>query len=429
MAASTATARSEEKIIGANDAVRVAFVGVANRGRQVINAFKNCPNMQIAGFADVDSETLNKTGETFAPEADRVKDFRAFLDRDDIDAIVIATPDHWHAWQTIESCKAGKDVYVEKPLSQTIYEGRMMVNAARKYKRVVQVGIHRRSGPLYQKLYNENILERIGKVTACNSGHCSNMYPDGIGRAKPTAPPATLDWDLWLGPRNQEYQENIAPYKFRWWGDYSSQIANNGVHFLDMMRWLLHEKGPTSVCAMGGKYIVNDDRTIPDTMIACFEFASGCLFEFHHYEASGNAIMATNEHGNPLGFFEMRGTQGTLFAYDNHYIIRPERPGQFQSKTPRAEWEDWHLEKSGTGNLEITDLHAQNFLDCIRSRELPNGDVEEGHLSTIMPHIANISLAVGQRLTWDPETERFTNSEEANSMLHYEYRAPWKLEL
>ncbi len=423
------TETSQAKIIGANDTIRCAFAGVANRGRQVIDAFLKNDKMEIAGLADVDANTLNASAERFAPKALREKDFRKFLDNKDIDAIVIATPDHWHAFQTIESCKAGKDVYVEKPLATTVKEGRMMVQAARKYNRVVQCGIHRRSAPLYRRVVDENIIGKIGQVTVASTGHVSNMYPNGIGKAQTTTPPPYLDWDLWLGPRQQKYQENIAPYKFRWWISYCSQIANQGVHFIDLFRWFLKEKAPVSVCAMGGKFAVDDDRTIPDTLHVCFQFASGKLLNFSHYEANGNPIMATDANYRPLGYIEFRGTQGTLYINDRHCLIKSEKPGQFQAKGPRAAEEEFLPEDGKQGNVNETALHAGNFLDCIRSRQKPNTDVEEGHLSTILPHLANISLALDRKLHWDAENERFTDCEEANNMLFCQYRAPWKLEL
>ena len=429
-AAAVQTENSKARILGANDRIRCAFIGVANRGRQLISAFEKSPEMEIAVLCDIDTVPLEMAWEKAGQKPEKEHDFRKLLDRDDIDAFVLATPDHWHAWQTIEACKAGKDVYCEKPLAATVHEGRLMVEAARKYKRIVQVGIHRRSGPIYQKLAAEGLDNKLGKVVVSRCSHTSNMYPKGIGHAKPAAPPANLDWDLWVGPRaEQAYQENIAPYKFRWWRNYSSQVANQGVHFIDLIRWYYNEDAPISVCAMGGKYVVDDDRTIPDTLNVCFEFASGRLLLFNHFESSGNPIMATDENYRPLGFLEFRGVNGTLYAYDNRYIVKPERPGQFQDKGERMKEETWTTDGSAEGNTDITALHAKNFLDCMRSRQTPNGDVEIGHRSTSMSLIANISLATGKRLQWDAKEEKFTNDDEANKLLSYEYRAPWKLEV
>ena len=419
---------SYARVIGANDRVRVGFLGTANRGRQDLDAFRKQPDVEIAALCDIDKTVLNQAKENYGTDATFITDdFRKMNDRQDIDAICIATPDHWHAIQTVEACKAGKDVYVEKPLSVTIVEGRKMIEAARKYKRIVQVGIHRRSGAIYRDLAEKNLDEFIGRVTVARCCHTSNMYPDGIGRMQPSAPPETLDWDMWLGPRAERpFQENIAPYKFRWWIDYSSQVANNGVHFIDMFRQLAKEGSPSDVCAMGGNFAVNDDRTIPDTMHVTWLFPSGRLLEFSHYEANSNPIMAVP------AYVEFRGTNGTLYVDDAHYVVTPEKPGQFQAKGERmkaVEVKAADVKAGQNQNLDITALHVRNFIDCIKSRELPNTDVEEGHISTTMSHLANISLAVGQRLKWDPNAERFIGNDEANAMLHYEYRAPWKLDV
>lgn len=425
------TSGSESKIIGANDTIRVGFVGVANRGRQVLDAFLKSDKMEVAALCDIDSQTLANSQAKYAPKAETVEDFRKLLDREDIDALVFATPDHWHAYQCIESCKAGKDVYVEKPLSSTVKEGRMMIEAAKKYKRVVQVGIHRRSSPLYKSLYDLPIENKIGKVAVAHTGYVGNMAPTGIGKAKPTDPPASLNWDLWLGPKaKRPYQENIAPYKFRWWIDYCSQIANQGVHHIDAVRWILHEEAPVSVCAMGGRFAVDDDRTIPDTMEAIYQFKSGRLLIVSVYESSGNPFLATDEKYRSLGYMEFRGINGTLYAVDNRYIIKPERGGQFQDRKPRMKEEVYEMPGGREGNRDLTAIHAQNFLDCMRSRsQQTNCDLENAQRSTTMALIANISLAVGRRLEWDAEKEEFINDAEANQHLFYEYRAPWKLEI
>jgi predicted dehydrogenase len=252
------------------------------------------------------------------------------------------------------------------------------------------------------------------------------MFPDGLGKAAPSEPPKDLDWDLWLGPRPERaFQATIAPYKFRWWDLYSSQMGNWGVHFLVVMRWLLGEEAPVSVCAMGGRYVIDDDRTVPDTAEAMFEFKKGRLLTFAQYEACGNPCMATDERFRPLGEIELRGTNGTLFINSGGWKVFPEYGGQYQKREARMEKQSKTAETWSDG----TEFHVRNFLDCMRSRQTPNCDVEEGHRSTTMSLIANISLAVRQRLDWDPVAEKFIGNDAANQLLHYEYRAPWKLEV
>ncbi len=418
LSATTLPAASAARVVGSNERIRLGFIGVANRGGQLLDAFLTHDDAQVVALCDIDSETLAKRRQKIKGDVRLYHDFRKLIDNKDIDAVVIATPDHWHAIMTVTACDAKKDVYVEKPLSVTVHEGRRMVAAARRNQRVVQVGTHRRSSPLYAALAKRTLAGDFGKICVSRAYRLSNMYPDGIGRMKPETPPKNLDWDMWLGPRpRRPYQANIAPYKFRWWHLYSSQMGNWGVHYLDAIRWCTGELAPSSVCAMGGRFVVDDDRTVPDTMEVTFEFASGRLAIFGQYESSGNPTF-------PFGEIELRGTQGTVYSATTGYQVVPERGGQFQDRALRMKAEEV---KDPGGNKGLTALHARNFLNCVRSREKPNADVEIGHRSTSLSLIANVSLAVGERLQWDPEHERFLNSESANGLLHYEYRKPWKL--
>jgi predicted dehydrogenase len=402
------------------DPIRLGFIGVGNRGTQVMKAFMEHDDCQVVALCDVDSRILAKAAEVAKGSAKQHEDFRRVLDDPNVDAVVIATPDHWHAVQTTMACAAGKDVYVEKPLSVTIVEGRKMVESARHHKRVVQVGTHRRSSPLYTELARRAKADEFGKITVARAYRLSNMFPNGIGRSKTQAPPSHLNWDMWLGPRPERpYQDNIHPYKFRWWIDYSSQTGNWGIHYLDAMLWCMGETAPKAVCSMGGKFAVDDDRTIPDTMESCFEFASGRLAIFGQYEANGNPVLRRGE-------LELRGTKGTVYVGGEEFEVFPERRGQFQTWNPSLEPEKFKVTEHASNHAQ-TVLHARNFLDCIRTREKPHADVELGHRSTTLSLMANISQKLGVRLEWDAENERFTNCDKANELLHYEYRAPWKL--
>jgi len=404
---------------GPNERVRLGFIGVANRGSQLLSSFLVHDDVEVAALCDVHGSVLGAAKERLGGKPDTYEDFRHLLDRDDLDGVVIATPDHWHAIQTIEACKAGKDVYVEKPVSITVREGRRMIEVARETGRVVQVGLHRRSAPLYAKAAEFVRQGQLGPVSVARAYHRSNLFPSGIGREQPSEPPADLNWDLWLGPRRaRPYQANIAPYKFRWWTRYSSQTSNNGVHFFDCIRWITGDESPQSICAMGGRYAVDDDRTIPDTLHVSYQFPSGKLLNFGMYETSGNRTLPR------AGYFEIRGTKGTMYCGDPYFEVVPEKGGQFQDGKPRME--PLKVEQSG-GNLNHTALHARNFLDCMASRARPNCDIEEGHRSTVMSLLAKISHTLGKRLEWDAEAEQVTNHPEANDLLHYEYRAPWKL--
>lgn len=417
-AAGIATSLASPRAVGANDRIRVGFIGVANRGGQLIKATLPHKDAEIVAVCDVYKPQTELWADKLEGNIAQYNDFRKMLERKDIDAIVIATPDHWHAVQTIMACEAGKDVYVEKPMTTTIHEGRRMVEAARRTKRIVQVGTHRRASTTYKKLRKLIQDGVIGEVTIAHCYRLSNMSPHGIGKLKDSEPPKDLDWDMWLGPRPyRPYRDNITPYKFRWWYGYSSQMGNWGVHYFDAIRWMLGEEAPVSISAHGSNLGVVDDRTIPVTAHATFEFASGRILVFGHYEASQHPMMP--------GELDLRGTKGIAFGTKTGFEIYPEKTGQFQDETqPRSE----ELIVTGQeGNQGMTEAHMRNFLDCIKSRELPQADVEIGHRSTSFCHLANIALETKSRINWDPVNERVTNNKKANDLLHYEYRKPWKL--
>jgi predicted dehydrogenase len=253
------------------------------------------------------------------------------------------------------------------------------------------------------------------------------MFHSGIGKLKPENPPKDFNWDAWLGPRAyRPYQYNIAPYRFRWWEDYSNQIGNNGVHYLDLIRWMLNEVAPVETNANGSKLAVDDDRTIPDTMQVTYEFPSGVLVSMQVLEASSGSFV-------PYGFIELRGTKGTLLTGENDYKIVPTRAGQFQTWDKLIEAETINLEKPKEKFLtdgkyrDSTANLIRNFLDCIKSRKESFSTLEEGHRSSSLAHLGTIAMVTRERLKWDASNERFINSEKANQMLGYEYRKPYKL--
>jgi len=408
--------RSSQEALGASDRIRLGFIGVANRGGQLLRSTLRNKDIEVVALCDVDEPIMLKQERATRLQTEKFTDFRKMLDKKDIDAVFIATPDHWHAIQTVMACDAGKDVYVEKPLSMTVVEGRKMVEAVRRNNRVCQVGMQRRSSEIYQKLVEMVRGSKIGKVTVARAYRLSNMFPTGIGVGPDSQPPNGLDWDMWLGPRPvRPFNVNIHPYKFRWWHLYSSQLANWGVHYLDAMRWMVGETAPASLSAHGGKFAVNDARTVPDTLEVTLEFESGMLMIFGQYEASGNPVLASGE-------IELRGTQGTLYCSESGFKVIPERGGQFVESGPRIE----PMEGRGPEG-DSTDAHIRNFLDCMRNRKPCNADIEDGHRSTTFSLLGNIALATKSRLDWDWQTERITNNDEANKLLHYDYRAPWKL--
>ena len=441
LGANALTSFGNSRIVGANDKIRMGFIGIGNRGSQLLALFMQEPTCEIAALCDiykpylvrdrglVDPRYLKSMpgqvpamGEKFPVKPVYYDDYRKLLEDKSIDAVCIATPDHWHAKMMIDAVKAGKDVYVEKPLTATIMEGRAMVNAQKETGRVVAVGLNRRGNGVYQKLAKE--IQKIGKISVARAARVSNMYPNGIGKLQPEQPPKDLNWDMWLGPRAyRPYQYNIAPYMFRWWSDYSSQMGNWGVHYMDAIRWMMGETAPSAITAHGGKYVLDHDGDIPDTMQVTFEFASKSMISFSIYEGTSGELF-------PYGELEIRGTKGTAYASQDGYRIIPATKGQFQNWDKPIENEEFNVptsELTDGSNAYATGTLVHNFLECVKSRKEPLCPLEEGHRSTSFAHLANISLAVKQRLEWDPVKERFTNSDKANQLLSYEYRKPWKI--
>jgi predicted dehydrogenase len=273
----------------------------------------------------------------------------------------------------------------------------------------------------------------IGQVTVAKGYHLVNEWPRGIGNPADSAPPNEQDWDQWLGPAPKvPYNKNRAFYRFRWFYDYSGgQVTNFGVHYMDMLRWCLGQDAPRAVTTMGGKYAVKDNREIPDTLEALWQFDGPTLMVFSQYNANG---AGANPRSTEL---ELRGTKGTMYIDYGRWEIVPEQIAEedLPARTPvdRAYEQRWAKSKKtliegrkGTGSID-TAFHARNFLDCVKSRAKCNCDVVDGHLSTSATLIANIALKTRSYLEWDARAERFTNNEAANRFLSYKYRAPYAL--
>ena len=415
-AAGAISALASSRALGANERIRLGFIGVANRGGQLLERTTPFEDAEVVALCDVYRPTIEKWAEEVPNPVTLYNDYRQMIENEQLDAVVIGTPDHWHALQTIDACEAGLDVYVEKPLSITIHEGRRMIEAVRRNNRVAQVGIQRRSCATLAEVRAYVDAGNIGPVAVGRCSRISNMWPNGVGNPPDSDPPPGLDWDMWLGPRPyRPYNRAIAPYNFRWHKDFSSQLANWGVHYFDAFRMALDEDMPTSICAMGGQYLLDDKRTIPDTLEAVYEFPSNRMVNFSQYETSSNPVLRT-------GMLELRGTLGTLYYQGARFEVVPEYGGQFHDRERRME----PFEHRGEVG-DPTAQHIRNFLDCIKSRNEPNCTIEEGHKSTVIALLGNISLEAGERLEWDPVEERITNHTHANELLHYEYREPWTL--
>lgn len=423
--ASVTTALSANRVLGANERIRLGFIGLGNRGDQVLDAFLAQPDAQVVALCDLYPPYLDFAASKIPGTPRTYRDYRQLLDAKDLDAVVISTPDHWHERQLTEACAAGKDVYVEKPMSLRVAEGRRMVQAADSHQRVVQVGIHRRSVAFCREAADLVRGGALGKITAARAFHIQNEWPLGIGHPPDTTPPADLDWEAWQGPApRRPYNPNRTFYRFRWFYDYSGgQVTNFGVHYLDFIHWALGQNAPLAVTAMGGKFAgMQDNREIPDTLEVIWHYPGDTLVTFSQFNATAAPWSL------PGCEVELRGTRGTLYLFGNGYEIVADELKEHPFPARRPDRRDAErLYRSGRKTIESrksvakgsgdTAPHARNFLDCIKSRARCHCDPETGHRSTTATLLANIAHQTRALLQWDAATERFTHHEAANALL------------
>jgi len=431
-AVSSTTALSRLRVLGANERVRLGLIGLGNRGDQLLDAFRQQPDAEVVCLCDIYQPYLDFAARKVGGPVRLFRDYRRLLEAREVDAVVIATPDHWHALQTIHACQAGKDVYVEKPFSLYVAEGRAMVAAVQRHGRVCQVGLNRRSTALYRQMAEFVRGGGIGKVTVARAFHIQNEWPRGIGNPADGEPPPGLDWEAWLGPaRKVPYNPNRGPYCFRWFRDYSGgQVANMGVHYLDLIQWALGWEAPRAVAALGGRFAgLEDNRDIPDTLEVTWEYPGGTLATFSQWNATAAPASARKCE------VEFRGTKGTLYLGGEGFEVVPDAltPHPFPRRDPtnRQAERGWRqgeapvIEPRKVTGHSDTVSHVRNFLDCVKSRARCHADAETGHRSTTTTLLANIALQARALLEWDAQAERFTNPPQANALLRTEYRAPY----
>jgi predicted dehydrogenase len=408
------------RILGANDRIRMGFIGVGEMGTADLKDHMRTGQIDVVAIADPYQPHLDAALALTNGQAKGFKDFRRVLDMKDIDAVTVAVPDHWHAIPMIMACQSGKDVYVEKPLSHTLEEGRKMCEAAAKYKRVVQVGTQQRSGTHFQEAVQLVRSGRIGKVTNIDTWIYWNQPAEWLGNPPDCDPPSTLDWDLWLGPAPYHaYNPNRCIANFRWFWDYANGMLTDwGAHLIDVAHWAMGVDAPKTVSFSGGKYAVETNTETPDTFEALWEYpaspVSGKEFLVNFRCRFTNGYTPDGR-GAGTQFY---GTDGTLMVDRGGYALYPKnyRPG----KTPESE-----IIRGGTSDQHFP--HVQNFLDCVRTRQKTHSDVETVHRVTSACLTAVIAGKLGRKLKWDAQAERFIGDKEANAMLTKEYRKPWKL--
>lgn len=426
------TAFSADRVFGVNDRVRLGFIGLGNRGDQVLDAFLSHKDAEVVAICDIHQPYLDFATKKIGTNPQQFKDYHKLLEMKDLDAVVVVTPDHWHALMTVDACKAGKDVYCEKPLSLYVAEGRAMVNAAKDNKRVVQCGIQRMSSPMAAEAAEVIRSGGIGKVTVVRAFHVQNEWPKGIGKPADSDPPKDFDWDSWTGPATmRKYNKNRTFYRFRWFNDFSGgQLTNFGVHYLAQIHRALGVDAPKVVAAIGGKFADYDNREVPDTMEVMWHYPGDTLVTFSQFNATGAPPAA-----KPCEI-EFRGTKGTMYFSTSGYEVVPESitPNEFAARTPidRNVEKGWRtgakteIEAKKVAGKVLDADHVRNFLDCVKSRKTPTCDVEYGHRVTTAALIAGIAHRTKSLLTWDAKNEVFVGNDAANKLLTCEYRKPYK---
>lgn len=392
---------------GANNRIAVAIMGTNGRGMDHIRAYLDQPNVEITYICDVDSRALEKGVAAVAAKQARrprgVKDFREALDDRAVDALSIAAPNHWHAPATILACAAGKHVYVEKPCCHNPREGELMVAAARKHRRVVQMGNQRRSWPWVIEAIARVRSGEIGRVTFARTWY--NNARGTIGRGKSVPVPAWLDYSLWQGPApDRPYVDNLVHYNWHWrwhWGN--GELGNNGIHALDVARWGLGVDYPSRVTCAGGRYQYQDDQETPDVYVTAYEFGD-------------KAATWESDSCHPRGF-EGQGF-GISFYGDKGYLVMADNDCRVYDINGK--------ELSAVRNRGDDRLHFANFLDGIRTGARLNSEIEEGAKSTLWCHLGNIAWRAGRSLNVDPKTGRILGDKEAQPFWAREYRKGWE---
>ena len=416
----------------ANDKITLGFIGAGGRANYLSNGFLDRKDCHIAWVADPDihraeafSGAAAKLQDGKAPKA--VQDFRTVLDDTGVDAVIVATPDHWHALATVWACQAGKDVYVEKPPTQNCWEGRKMIEAARKYNRIVQVGTQNRSAA-YNRAAKEYIQQgKLGKVHFCrvfNQKEWNNfpMAPD-------SDPPEGFNWDLFNGPAPEaKFNPTYRGGWHHFWRYSSGDIINDAIHQIDLARWILGVDYPKSVYSTGGRFNQEGAAETPDTQIAVFDFDKLVLsFEltlFTPYMLKISPLIRESDTEFP--YWPQCATRIEIYG-DKGLMVVGRHGGGWQVFT-RPKLHEGVVVAQQKGRFPDPE-HKQNFFDCIRNRNTPNADIEEGHRSTLLSHYATISYRLGgEKLTIDPKTEQIVGNDAAMKFYRREYRKPYVME-
>ncbi|MFN0107920.1 MAG: Gfo/Idh/MocA family protein [Blastocatellia bacterium] len=423
LTANSVSAVSQDRVAGTNRRLRVGLIGCGGQGSGDLRAMLRTGNVQCVALCDVDDDQAANTAKSVEKNFNQkpelmTRDFRRVLDRKDVDIVIVGTPDHWHALPTVMACQAGKDVYVEKPLSLTIGEGRVMVDIARRYNRVVQMGTQQRSSTHYAEALDFLRSGKLGNIRLVKTWAYQDWMGD-IPKLPDEQPPASVDYDMWLGPApKRAFNRNRFHFNFRWFYDYSGGLMTDwGAHMIDIANWGMGVKAPKAAASVGGKFgLLESAEETPDTQQAIWEFDTYTMI-WEHATAIGRGPY-DRDHG-----VAFHGNNGILVVDRGGWEVFPEVVTKKRKKSYRMIGEP----RRGGGGDDMHFNHIKNFLDCVESRKRPNSDVEIGHNSMIACHLANIAFRTQRRVNWDVENEKVIGDPEAQKMVSKEYRAPWKL--
>ena len=386
----TMTAASYSRVLGANDAVNLGVIGTGNRGGSDMGVFMHDPSVRVQALCDVYGGNLNAAKQK-APDAKSFVDYRKLLEAKDLDAILIATPDHWHTTIAVDALQSGRDVYVEKPLTRTIDEGPLIVKAARENNRICQVGMQQRSGKHYLQAKEKYFdTKKLGAITLARTWWYGNSWHLRRAPASLQTKPQDLDWDRFLGPVNWRDYDPQQFYNWRAYLDFGGgQVTDLFTHWIDVVHMFMGHDIPSAASAIGGVYQYRDGRTAPDTINVLLQYAGR-----NEFTATFEATLAPGITGEAI---EMCGTEGRLWIDRSRYEYYP-----LKAKEPA---EVVKAEKIEGVRDSLTHDHVQNFLACMRSRQRPNGDVLIGHRSAQASHLGNLAYEQKRRIDFDPVLE------------------------
>lgn len=419
------SSKSYARILGANDKLKVSMMGVNSRGKALAQNFAQQHNCDVIHVCDVDSRAIANCLEAIKDRqsisAESFVDFRQSLESKDVDALVIAAPDHWHAPASLLALEAGKHVYVEKPCSHNPNEGEILVEAAKKYGKVVQMGNQRRSWPNVVEGINALKNGEIGRVYYGKGWYTNNRQSIGIG--KNTAAPDWLNWDLWQGPApRKNYKDNLIHYNWHWhwhWG--TGEALNNGTHMIDLLRWGMEVDYPSKVSSNGGRYRYQDDWETPDTQIINLDFDNGVSMSWEGRSCNGKPI-----EGSAVGVVFYGENGSMLIPSGNSYTIF-----DLKGKVVKEVKSDIKIDpRNATNPAEQLDaLHIQNMVDGIYNGKTLNSDVDSGHKSTLLVQLGNIAQRVGRSLTIDSKNGHILQDKDAQKYWSRTYEKGWEMKL